>query len=346
MGRIEKEKNLVKFWVDGKAKPYVLDVNLGQLIGLRGAVLQNIPSAIVNLAYWADNKTSVLRLISNNYNPRHNKELYSIADKLDAIGYSASVNELSLVRLNLSHIDFKDLAKYIKEHGGDTNLRVYFDEILESRWREKKGLVIDDNLTEDMCHWLYKNCDSNLPKETVQRLAYYLVRGVWEFFDGNRYSMKDYFRDFVKWCRALEVPMEKGDFFRQYINTKRAYLAQQDTLVNKGIAEYQNEKRTALTFEDENFIVVIPMTKEELRVEGERQGNCVGGYGNRIADRQKNVVFIRRKSNPTVPYITCDIYDDSTICQYLTRFNNGVRDELALAFKRAYQQHLSTHWGE
>ena len=346
MGRIEKEKNLVKFWVDGKAKPYILDVNLGQLIGLRGSSLQNIPSAVASLACHADNKTSVLRLISSNYNPRSYRELYSIADKLDAIGYTATVYELDLVRTNISRLDFKDLAKYIKEHGKDTELRVYFDEFLESRWREKNGLVVDENFTEEMCRWLYNNCDGNLPKETVQRLAYYLVRGAWEFFDGHRYHMREYFKDFVKWCSALEIPMEKGDFFRQYINVKRAYIAQQDTLVNKGIAKYQNEKRNALTFEDENFIVVIPMTKEELRVEGERQGNCVGGYGERIANRAKNVVFIRRKSNPTVPYITCDIYDNSRICQYLTRFNNGVRDELALAFKEAYQQHLSTHWGE
>ena len=158
--------------------------------------------------------------------------------------------------------------------------------------------------------------------------------------------MRDKIREYIKFCRALEIPMEKGDFFRHYINAKRAYVAQQDKLVNKGIAEYQNEKRNALAFEDENFIVVIPMSNEELRVEGQRQGNCVGGYGNRIADKGRNVVFIRRKSNPDVPYITCDICNDSTICQYLTRFNNGVYDELALAFKKAYQNHLSTHWGE
>ena len=346
MGRIEKEKNLVKFWVDGKAKPYILDVNLGQLIGLRGSSLQNIPSAVASLAYHADNKTSITRLIANNYNPRTNKELYSIADKLDAIGYTATVNDLALVRTNISHIDFKDLAKYIKEHGSDINLRVYFDEVLESRWREKNGLVVDENLTEEMCHWLYKYCDSNLPKDMVQRIAYYLARGVWEFFEGYRYDMRDKIKEYIKFCRALEIPMEKGDFFRHYINAKRAYIAQQDKLVNKGIAEYQNEKRNALTFEDENFIVVIPMTQEELRVEGQRQSNCVGGYGERIANRSKNVVFIRRKSDPTVPYITCDIYDDSVICQYLTRFNSSVQDELALAFKRAYQQHLSTHWGE
>ena len=31
MGRIEKDKNLYKFYVDGKDKPYVLDVNTGSI---------------------------------------------------------------------------------------------------------------------------------------------------------------------------------------------------------------------------------------------------------------------------------------------------------------------------
>ena len=152
--------------------------------------------------------------------------------------------------------------------------------------------------------------------------------------------------DFIKYTTALEIPKDKGDFFRQYINAKRAYRINEDALVNKGIAINQQKRLAALSFENETFMVVVPMTKEELRTEGELQHNCVGGYGNRIAEGSRNVVFIRRKSNPTAPYITCDIFDDSTINQYLTKYNSRTSAEDALEFKRLYQHHLSTHWGE
>ena len=140
--------------------------------------------------------------------------------------------------------------------------------------------------------------------------------------------------------------MEKGDFFRQYINAKRAYRINKDTLINKGIAINQQKRLKALSFENETFMVVVPMTKEELRTEGELQHNCVGGYGDRIAEGNRNVVFIRRKADPTKAYITCDIYTDGTINQYLTKYNQGVSADDAKEFYRAYQEHLSTHWGE
>lgn len=62
MGRIEKEKNLVKFWVDGKAKPYILDINKGELIGLRGAALVTIP-----LCYQASSTIPPIRPLFCDY---------------------------------------------------------------------------------------------------------------------------------------------------------------------------------------------------------------------------------------------------------------------------------------
>lgn len=344
MGRIEKDKNLVKFWVDGKAKPYVLDINKGKLIGLRGAALVTIPPALASLLSWTPNKTSVLRLLSGGYMPSRNVDLYILADKLDAIGISADCYSLGRLKDCAGSVDFKHMAKYLREDDGNT-IETYITIVLKEQWIAKNNLQLDDHFTEPMRDWLY-NEHRYRSKEVLHRIAYYLSRGLWEFFEGDRYSLRSCISDFIKYTTALEIPMEKGDFFRQYINAKRAYRINKDTLVNKGIALNQQKRLAALTFEDDTFMVVVPMTKEELRAEGELQHNCVGGYGDRIAEGSRNVVFIRRKSDPTAPYITCDIFDDSTINQYLTKYNYRTTAEDALAFKRAYQHHLSTHWGE
>lgn len=342
MGRIEKDKNLVKFWVDGKAKPYILDINKGELIGLRGTALITIPPMLASLVYRTPNKTSVLRLLNDGHMPSRNTDLYILADKLDAIGITAGFWSLSRLKPYAGSVDFKHMAKYLNE---GNSIEDYISLILKEQWVIKNNLQLDDHFTEPMRDWLHREY-RNQSKEVLHRLAYYLSRGVWEFFEGDRYAMQQRISEFIKYTTALEIPMEKGDFFRQYINAKRAYRIDKDTLVNKGIAINQQKRLKALSFENETFMVVVPMTKEELRTEGELQHNCVGSYSDKIACGDRNVVFIRRKSNPTTPYITCDIFGDSTINQYLTRYNSGTSAEDALEFKQLYQQHLSTHWGE
>ena len=344
MGRIEKDKNLVKFWVDGKAKPYVLDINTSEFYGLRGAPLVNIPNAVVELVYRTEVKTSVLRLVYNKYRPNRNANLYSLADKLDAIGYNASIWELSRLVNYLDIINFKDLANYLKTETGH-NVDDYLRDHLKNKWVKDNNLVLDDHFTQDMLDFLYDNFRGN-DKETLHRYAYYLARGLWEYHWGNRYDLRDRLREFSKYIVALEIPMEKGDFFRQFINAQRAYNANKNELVNKAIAKQQQKKMSTLLFENDEFMVIVPTTQEELTAEGQAQRNCVGGYGDKIADGWRNVVFIRRKADPNKPYITCDILDDGSINQYLIFANRYPTDERAKAFKSLYQHHLSTHWGE
>ena len=349
MGRIEKDKNLYKFYVDGKAQPYVLDVNTGSLLGLRGTALSTIPPLVKKLLnerwYQQDfTATSVLRLMYNDYRPQNHAKLYVLADKLDAIGYTASVWELSKAMPHIADIQFKDLAKWLKENEG-SDVREYLSIRMKDVWCAKMGLRADEHLTQPMIDWLYGQMNDNrYSKEDIQCFAYFISRGAWDFFSSRGY-MRNCLRDLWNWCHMMDKPMEKSDFYRQYINAKRTYEANKNAMLDKGIRKNQLA-RPALAFEDDIFEVIIPTTNAELVTEGENQHNCVGGYGQRIAEGNRYVVFIRRKADPTKAYITCDIYTDGTINQYLTKYNYGASADDAKAFKRAYQEHLSTHWGE
>ena len=146
------------------------------------------------------------------------------------------------------------------------------------------------------------------------------------------------------WANEFGWTLEKSDFFRQYINLRRAYQQAKDEQTNRLMREYQEFHRNALTFETETHIVIIPTTIEGLRNEGNAQGNCVGGYGYRIADKDRNVVFVRKKSNPTKPYITCDIYNNGHINQYLVSCNCSVTDPADLEFREQFQEHLLANW--
>lgn len=349
MGRIEKDKNLYKFYVDGKDKPYVLDVNTGSITGLRGTSVNTIPPLVkktLNELWYRQGftVTSVLQLVYNNYRPQDNTELYAFADKLDAIGYTASIYELVDICTHFADIQFKDLAKWLKENEGG-HVYDYLSVRTKDIWCAKMSLRADEHLTQPMIDWLYEWMNDNrYSKEDIQCFAYFLSRGAWDFF-GSRNYMRSYLHELWNWCNMLDKPMEKSDFYRQYINTKRTYEQRKNELLDAGIRKNQLARK-ALAFEDDTFEVVIPTTNAELVTEGENQHNCVGGYGRQVAEGNQYVVFIRRKSDPTKAYITCDIYTDGTINQYLTKYNRGVSADDAKEFYRAYQNHLSTHWGE
>ena len=51
---------------------------------------------------------------------------------------------------------------------------------------------------------------------------------------------------------------------------------------------------------------MVPRNWQDLRMEGETLGHCVGGYVPYIAERQCDVYFIRKKSDPEKPFFTID----------------------------------------
>lgn len=342
MSEIKKNKGMIEYWIDGKTKPYILDVNKGQLLGLRGGVIHNIPYPVRSLA--GGHSSTVNRLIYNGYTPEHNASLYVVADKLDSIGYTATLWELSKYHSHIVSLDFRKLANHLRNNP-HSNIEEYILLSGKADWLSSVGLKVDGQLTEEMVELIYTNWREE-SVETVKALAYCLSRGLYEFFADDRYSLRSKISNMLHWLKELEWSLEKSDFFRQYINARRAYIAKQDEIANRRMAEYQEHRRNALTFETDNYLVLIPTTIEELRNEGKAQGNCVGGYGGIIGDKKRNVVFIRRKNNPNKPYITCDITPKGTINQYLIHHNNYTPDKQDLEFQALFQAHLYANWGE
>lgn len=151
--------------------------------------------------------------------------------------------------------------------------------------------------------------------------------------------------NYFKMCHLLEeTPNLNGNFITKYSELRRKIDAQQDTIFAK-----QQNKRT-LVFEDENFIVVVPQTIDELIEEGKAQHNCVGhfGYDKEIIEGRSNIVFIRKKSNIKKSFITCEIStDNGDILQYRLKNNayvNSNNNAAAASFNQKYQNYLHSIW--
>jgi hypothetical protein len=200
-----------------------------------------------------------------------------------------------------------------------------------------------------MAEWLYdKGARERIFADRyIDRLAYYLARGVWDYYGGRHCSWEiaNVFQRFIEYTTALGWEMEKGDFFRQFINACRAYNAKREELELRGFMLAQQKNLEALSFETEDYVIVIPMNPNDLIAEGKMQHNCVGGYSNAVREGRKNVVFIRKKTDINKPYITCDIFASvGKINQYLLAYNRRTTDPADIKFYELYQKHLSENW--
>lgn len=107
----------------------------------------------------------------------------------------------------------------------------------------------------------------------------------------------------------------------------------------------KNQTGVSLNYENEDFIVTVPVTYQELLSEGKALNNCLAHYEwNQYLKRgERRVVFIREKSNPDRPYIACDInVVNNYIMQYYAYGNGTPYDEKAVSFKKEYQKYLDT----
>lgn len=97
-----------------------------------------------------------------------------------------------------------------------------------------------------------------------------------------------------------------------------------------------------LKFEDDNYIVVLPQRVSDYRAEAEAQHNCVyTNYALSVLQKETQVVFVREKAHPEIPYITCEVFNDGTIMQYLLRYNQRpARNSSEMQFYDKYQAYL------
>ena len=98
------------------------------------------------------------------------------------------------------------------------------------------------------------------------------------------------------------------------------------------------EMKKLYTFRDKalGMKIVIPARLSEYIREGKEMRNCVGGYCERIARGDTDVVFIRKIEEPKKSYITMEI-KNGEIIQART-FANGSLDETGKLFVEKFKE--------
>ena len=105
----------------------------------------------------------------------------------------------------------------------------------------------------------------------------------------------------------------------------RAQEAERRALYDKQYAERlkkEEEKRKKLDeerkkyeYEDDTYLIRLPKDSNEIVREGSMQHICIGGYTTRHALGQTNLFFLRRKSDPTIPFYAIEMDNSNRIVQ-------------------------------
>ena len=152
----------------------------------------------------------------------------------------------------------------------------------------------------------------------------------------------DLYDDYLSECEKLGYDMTaKATLFPKDLRAAHEHTSEQIKYQqNQALEhEYKTKRRPVMrrkyAWAEMGMMVVVPEHVSDLISEGEKQHNCVGGYMERVAKGQTDVVFIRKDKAPDKSYITMEIHDGKII-QARTK-NNGPLDALGEKFVEAFR---------
>ena len=126
------------------------------------------------------------------------------------------------------------------------------------------------------------------------------------------------------------------DLYRAHQNTIRQVEYKKNEALEVMYAKKRRRKmERQYSFSALGMRIIVPERLVDLIEEGKAQHNCVGGYMERVAKGETDVVFVRRTAHPEKSYITMEIKDD-VIYQARSK-NNGGLDKKGQAFIEAFQ---------
>lgn len=275
------------------------------------------------------------------------KQYLMICDKLDSIGYSNNnIWRFSLRNLDFVNENFKAFSKMFNENP-DLTLDAFQNVLGRERLMNSLKLKEDEYYTPEILDLIW-NWRNGFSKEELKYVAYYLSRGVYEFYHNGRYfnGSASQFRDFFTWSNTIGYKPTKDDFFHQYLKIKKTYKTNKTQYDNKALQYNLNRHSKAWDFENDEFQIIVPKTSLDFKNEAEEQGNCVySAYLKRVISGDTNIIFVRQKSNPNHSYITCEVDNEGRIRQYLGKYNNRFHaDTKEMKFANEFQKHIYNNW--
>ena len=202
---------------------------------------------------------------------------------------------------DLSYIDNATYDKYLEG----------FDVVLGNIWSMSRF----DSLEVDKCRF-WKNL---IRLGEKNRNVYRLVNDTVSTYNRLNHGTEpiidwifDSYSDVVRIHDALtELKNEQDRELQAYWNMAEAERRRKDEEKRKET----DEQRKCYEYEDEEFIIRLPKTVNEIVNEGTTQRICIGGYTTRHSKGETNLFFLRRKDDEDTPFYAIEMNNNKSIVQ-------------------------------
>ena len=356
---ITKEKNLISI-TNENGKTYVIDVNTGNFIGLRGAPIKTFPPHRQNIASaFRGQKSNLYDYLSIVINNEHETSaLTRRIEKVDAVGLYTE--DLHFLVRDYHEAISRNFALYVAEakkalENGISIDRAWhwdFSLTIEQKAREKYigefAKEFDDNFFRDFC----RNDYSIYTKEEWSVVHYYWHTQYLEEF--SKYADRDRFetsiftarlKQYFAYCRDLKKkPNKQPNFVREFIETRREWVLRKIEFDNAKIKANYEKHAKAFEFAFGDFVVVVPTCAKDIIDEGANMHHCVGGYVQDVVDNKTYIVFVRHKDTLDKCYLTAQVSLGGCLEQYYLAHDRRITSDEDKVFKAAFAMHLRENW--
>ena len=264
----------------------------------------------------------------------------------------------------LDEIDFAKFCRYLKEY--DTNRGIGLWDIIDAfikadkykdyqKQIEKFGQNVVEECVEELNNldnlnvlWNWLGSREVTTLISIGAAASCNNHSRYRQWCGGLEGWGKYFTQMINCVELMNLEVSKGTPIAQCATIERDFKEYKNRIPNETLQKHQ--KAEWANVEDDDFVIIVPTTLQELKEEGNRMHNCVGGmwidgYGNNLEEgrQMRGIVFIRRADDPTEPFIDCDFeLNTMEIEQFYGKFNHGMRDDRILRFREKLQRHLLT----
>lgn len=250
-------------------------------------------------------------------------------------------------------IQDRQMINRIRDVNGGTNTIEWLS------WADRNGKKIPQEALE----WVTENHievkDISFIEElmSVQKIMNYVIRQQKESYRATSAAgVLNQWADYMSMCEKLkrdvtdEMIYKPRELKRRHNEAVNEINARQDELIaddysNRfpGAEDVLNEIRTKFEYENEEYKIIVPNRLVDIVAEGRALHHCAGSsdrYFDRIAQRETYIVFLRKQSEPTIPYYTVEVEPGGTIRQHRGYLDEEPEIELVKPFLKEWQREL------
>ena len=359
---LTKEKNIVSIMLEGKVKPYTIDINTGIVYGLRGTPIKQMKV----------NRIDFNNITTNNW---FDYILYTTFNSWGITYTDRFVNNLPALKVadSLTNLKVPYIPKYCKDYilievapylnefitfiqrivsGERIRYDVWWEEIQYKEFLKERNLSTDKvsyetykelkncpNILANISHYNY--CLERLHTiESFQRM-------VQEFYaySNSYFSTKVILDKYYECCDKLNKKPEKtSNIMREIQETINQYVLRKEEFDSAKMKENYEKHSKAFNFTYGDYTVVIPQTPTDIIDEGKNMHHCVGNYTQDVIDNKTYIIFIRHKDTPDKCYITAQVNTKGQLGQYYLAYDNRISSIEDIEFQKALANHLRTNW--